>query len=46
MGKTLGPLDMQIAAHAVALRAILITNDKTFQNVPDLAGVENWATDL
>jgi tRNA(fMet)-specific endonuclease VapC len=46
MGKTLGPLDMQIAAHAVALRAILITNDKAFHNVPDLAGVENWATDL
>lgn len=46
MGKTLGPLDMQIAAHAVALEAILITNDKSFQHVPDLVGVENWATDL
>jgi tRNA(fMet)-specific endonuclease VapC len=46
MGKPLGPLDMQIAAHAVALRAILITNDKAFQNVPDLPGVENWAPDL
>lgn len=31
MGKTLGPLDMQIAAHAVALGAILISNDKAFQ---------------
>ncbi|HEX4771539.1 MAG TPA: type II toxin-antitoxin system VapC family toxin [Bryobacteraceae bacterium] len=46
IGKTLGPLDMQIAAHAVALGAILITNDKSFQNVADLVGVENWATDL
>lgn len=46
MGKTLGPLDMQIAAHAIALGAILVTNDKAFQNVPDLMGVENWATDL
>ena len=24
----------------------VITNDKTFQNVTDLVGVENWATDL
>lgn len=46
MGKTLGPLDMQIAAHAVALGAILITSDKAFRNVAGLAGVENWATDL
>lgn len=46
MGKTLGPLDMQIAAHAIALGAILVTNDKAFLQVPDLLGVENWATDL
>ena len=45
-GKTLGPLDMQIAAHAIALGAILVTNDKAFHQVPDLLGVENWATDL
>ena len=46
MGKTLGPLDMQIAAHAIALGAILVTNDRAFQHVPNLFGVENWATDL
>ena len=46
MGKTLGPLDMQIAAHAISLGAILITNDKAFHQVPDLVGIENWATDL
>ena len=46
MGKTLGPLDMQIAAHAISLGAILVTNDKAFHQVPDLLGVENWATDL
>jgi tRNA(fMet)-specific endonuclease VapC len=46
MGKTLGPLDMQIAAHAIAIGAVLITNDKAFHQVPDLLGVENWATDL
>ncbi len=45
-GKTLGPLDMQIAAHAIAHGAILVTNDKAFHQVPDLLGVENWATDL
>jgi tRNA(fMet)-specific endonuclease VapC len=46
MGKTLGPLDMQIAAHAISLGAVLVTNDKAFRQVPDLMGVENWATDL
>ncbi len=46
MGRTLGPLDMQIAAHAVAVGAVLVTSDKAFHQVPDLLGVENWATDL
>ena len=46
MGKTLGPLDMQIAAHAISLGAILVTNDKAFHQVPDLIGIENWASDL
>ncbi|RXH54063.1 type II toxin-antitoxin system VapC family toxin [Granulicella sibirica] len=46
MGKTLGPLDMQIAAHAISLGAVLVTNDKAFHQVPDLVGVDNWATDL
>lgn len=46
MGKTLGPLDMQIAAHALSLGAILVTNDKAFHQVPGLADIENWAIDL
>jgi tRNA(fMet)-specific endonuclease VapC len=46
MGKPLGPFDTQIAAHAVAQGAIAVTNDKAFLQVPDLRGVENWATDL
>ena len=46
MGKTLGPLDMQIAAHAISLGTVLVTNDKAFHQVPDLVGIENWATDL
>jgi tRNA(fMet)-specific endonuclease VapC len=45
MGKTLGPYDMQIAAHALSLGAVMVTNDKAFRQVPDLT-VENWATDL
>ena len=46
MGRTLGPLDMQIAAHSIAAGAILVTHDKAFRQVSDLAGVEDWATDL
>ncbi len=46
IGKTLGPFDMQIAAHAIALSAVLITNDNTFRNVSELPGIENWATEL
>ena len=45
LGKSLGSLDTQIAAHAVAVGATVITNDKVFQQVQDLT-VENWATDL
>lgn len=45
-GRPLGPLDMQIAAHAIALQATLVTNDRAFRHVPGLPGVENWATDL
>ena len=46
MGKPLGPLDMQIAAHAISLGATLVTNDKAFHQVPNLIGIENWASDL
>jgi len=45
-GKTLGSMDMQIAAHAVAVSAVLVTSDKAFGFVPDLKGTVNWATDL
>ncbi len=46
LGKSLRPLDTQIAAHALAIGAIIVTNDKVFQQVESLLGVENWATDL
>jgi tRNA(fMet)-specific endonuclease VapC len=42
-GITLGALDMLIAAHAVAEKAILVTHDKTFGLVPgDILIVEDW----
>jgi tRNA(fMet)-specific endonuclease VapC len=42
-GKTIGPLDLLIAAHALALDATLIThNTREFRRVPNLK-VEDWA---
>ena len=40
-GKTLGSLDMLIAAHAVCTEAILVTNDRAFHQVPGLS-IEDW----
>jgi tRNA(fMet)-specific endonuclease VapC len=45
-GKTLGNLDLLIAAHAVAVGAVLVTNDKAFSQVTGLLGTVNWASDL
>lgn len=45
-GKPLGPLDTQIAAHAIAVGAILVSHDAAFQGAHDLVGLEDWATDL
>jgi tRNA(fMet)-specific endonuclease VapC len=42
-GRPIGPLDMLIAAHALALGATLVTNNqREFGRVPGLT-VENWA---
>lgn len=41
-GKILAPLDMMIAAHALAAGAILITNDHAFAQTPKLC-VEDWS---
>jgi tRNA(fMet)-specific endonuclease VapC len=40
-GKALGPLDMLIAAHALTIGATLVTSNRAFRFVPDLA-VEDW----
>ena len=45
-GKALGNMDMLIAAHAVAVGAVLVTNDKAFRHVKGLAGIVKWATDI
>lgn len=42
-GQSIGPLDLQIAAHARSLETILITNnEREFKRVPGLK-VQNWA---
>jgi tRNA(fMet)-specific endonuclease VapC len=46
IGRPLGPFDMQIAAHAISVGAVMVTHDKAFRHVQDLIGVEDWATDL
>lgn len=45
-GRPLGPLDTQIAAHAITVGAVLVSNDAAFQYARGLPGLENWATDL
>jgi tRNA(fMet)-specific endonuclease VapC len=45
-GKSLENMDLQIAAHAVATGAVLVTNDKVFAQVDELHATVNWATDL
>jgi tRNA(fMet)-specific endonuclease VapC len=43
-GISLAPLDMMIAAQAVAADAVLVTNDKAFLRVPKPLRAENWET--
>ena len=45
-GTTLESLDMLIAAHAIAVGAVLVTNDKAFSRVNGLRRAVSWATDL
>lgn len=41
-GKSLGAMDMLIAAHSIAVGAILITNDKAFYNVEHHLVLADW----
>lgn len=40
-GKTLAPLDSLIAAHALSVGAVLVTNDRAFAQLAELP-VEDW----
>ncbi len=43
-GNIIGAMDLLIAAHAVSLEAVLVTNNvKEFERVPDLK-IENWVS--
>ncbi len=46
IGRPLGPLDTQIAAHAIAVGAVIVSSDAAFQHAHGLPGLEVWATDL
>ena len=41
-GRSLGALDMLIAAHAVSEQAVLVTNDRAFMQLPHMV-VEDWS---
>lgn len=46
IGRPLGPLDTQIAAHSITVGAVLVSNDSGFQLARGLPGLESWVTDL
>ncbi|WP_419804742.1 type II toxin-antitoxin system VapC family toxin [Terriglobus sp.] len=46
VGQTLSPLDLMIAAHALALSATLVTHDQAFHRLAPMLSVVDWASDL
>lgn len=44
-GKTLAPLDLLIAAHALSVGAVLVANDHAFAFVPGLE-IEDWTVEV
>jgi len=45
-GRSLHVMDMLIAAHALAVGAVLVTGDKALWQTAPAIQVENWATDI
>ncbi len=45
-GKSLGVMDMLIAAHSVAVGATLITNDKAFYHIEHHLALDDWSKPL
>lgn len=41
-GKALSAMDMLIAAHAISVNAILVTNDQAFYQLEHLLELEDW----
>ncbi len=41
-GKSLGAMDMLIAAHSVTVDAIFVSNDTAFYNVQHLLNLQDW----
>lgn len=46
VGKPLSSMDMLLAAHAVALNAVMVSHDGAFARVEDLSALADWTTDL
>lgn len=45
-GNTLSPLDMLIAAHSISASTVLVSNDKSFNNIRDYIQLEDWTLPL
>jgi len=43
-GLSLSPLDLMIAAHAIAANVILVTRDKAFTRIAGPLRIEDWTT--
>jgi len=41
-GKSLGTMDMLIAAHSIAVSAVLVTSDKAFRHLIHRITLEDW----
>lgn len=45
-GRPINNLDLLIGSHAMAVEAVLVTNDRAFRNLGNNLRTINWATDL